>query len=95
MSKAFDEINAGLLEAMDHSRGKKSNVVTHKPKPVDVKTVRKKTGLSQHEFCAKFGLSIGTLRHWEQGDRKPKGPALVLLNVVDKNPKAVLDALAS
>jgi len=35
------------------------------------------------------------LRHWEQGDRKPKGPALVLLNVVEKNPEAVLEALAS
>jgi len=95
MSKAFEEINAGLLEAIDHSSGKKSSVIAHKPKSVNVKTVRRKTGLSQQEFCAKFGLSIGTLRHWEQGDRIPKGPALVLLNVVDKNPKAVLDALSN
>jgi hypothetical protein len=33
-------------------------------------------------------------RHWERGDRVPQGPALVLLNVVDKEPKAVLKALA-
>lgn len=95
MSKAFDEIHAGLLDAIDHSRGAKNKVITHKPRFVNVKTVRKKTGLSQQAFCAKFGLSLGTLRHWEQGDRTPKGAALVLLNVVDKNPQAVLDALSN
>lgn len=93
MGKAFDEINAGLAEALDHASGKKDNIVVHKPQPVDVKAIRKKTGMSQKQFSATFGLSIGTLRHWEQGDRSPKGAALVLLNVVDKNPDAVLEAL--
>ncbi len=94
MGKAFNEIHAGLLEAIDHASGKETRVVIHKPKPVDVKTIRQRASMSQQQFCAIFGLSIGTLRHWEQGDRTPKGPALVLLNVMDKNPQAVLDALA-
>ncbi|MBI2908658.1 MAG: helix-turn-helix domain-containing protein [Chloroflexi bacterium] len=94
MSQAFDEIQAGLLEAIAHASGEENQLVIHKAKPVDVRAIRKRAGLSQQQFCALFGLSLGTLRHWEQGDRAPEGPALVLLNVMDKNPRAVLDALA-
>ena len=45
------------------------------------------------EFAAKFCISVSTLRHWERGDRNPQGPALALLNVVAKEPQAVLRAL--
>lgn len=44
---------------------------------------------------ARFGFSTATLRHWERGDRAPHGPALVLLNVIDHNPKAVIEALSA
>ena len=94
MGKAFDEIHAGLLDALEHAKGGKSGVVEHKPVPVDVKAIREKTGMSQQRFCATFGISLGTLRHWEQGLRTPRGAALVLLKVVDKNPKAVIEAVA-
>jgi putative transcriptional regulator len=49
--------------------------------------------MSQSEFASAFGISVSTLRHWERGDRSPQGPALVLLNVVAKEPQAVLNAL--
>ncbi len=62
--------------------------------PVDVKNIRARTGMSQNEFALAFGISVSTLRHWERGDRTPQGPALVLLNVVAKEPKAVLKALS-
>jgi putative transcriptional regulator len=94
MGKAFDEIHAGLLDALDHAKGNKSGVVEHKSAPVNVRAIREKTGMSQQRFCATFGISLGTLRHWEQGLRIPRGPALVLLKVVDKNPKAVIEAVA-
>ena len=94
MGKAFDEIHAGLLDALEHSKGNKNGVVEHKFEPVDVKAIRKKTGMSQQRFCATFGISLGTLRHWEQGLRTPRGTALVLLKVVDKNPQAVIEAVA-
>ncbi len=51
--------------------------------------------MSQSEFASSFGISVSTLRHWERGDRSPQGPALVLLNVVAKEPDAVLKALSS
>ncbi len=62
--------------------------------PVDVKNIRAQVGMSQNEFASAFGISVNTLRHWERGDRTPQGPALVLLNVVAREHKAVLKALS-
>ncbi len=93
MAKAFDSIKQGLNEALDYSKGKKNKAIVHEFKPIDVKNVRSKVGMSQSEFASAFGISVSTLRHWERGDRKPQGPALVLLNVVAKEPKVVLEAL--
>lgn len=95
MSKAFDSIKQGLGEALDFSKGKKTKAVVHEFSPIDVKNVRAKVGMSQNEFASSFGISVSTLRHWERGDRSPHGPALVLLNVVAKEPEAVLKALSS
>lgn len=93
MSSAFSSIKQGLEEALEFSEGKASKAVVHKFSAVDVKAVRAKVGMSQNEFASAFGISVSTLRHWERGDRSPHGPALVLLNVVAKEPQAVLNAL--
>ena len=93
MSKAFEEISAGLGDAIQHAKGKKSKVVVHKSETINVQAIRKKTGMSQQRFCATFGISLGTLRHWEQGLRVPRGAARVLLKVVDVNPRAVIKAI--
>jgi putative transcriptional regulator len=95
MKKAFDSIKQGLDEAFDFSKGKKGKAVVHEFTSVDVKNIRTKIGMSQSEFASAFGISVSTLRHWERGDRTPHGPALVLLNVVAKEPKAVLNALSN
>lgn len=94
MSKAFDSMKQGLDEALAFSKSKKGKAIVHKFSPVDVKNIRHKVGMSQNEFASAFGISVSTLRHWERGDRLPQGPALVLLNVVAKEPKAVLKALS-
>ena len=95
MSKAFASIKQGLREAIAHQKGKTKGVKTYTPSEVDVQALRQRIGMTQEEFAAKFGISLGTLRHWERGDRKPHGPALVLLRVIDKNDRAVLRALAA
>jgi putative transcriptional regulator len=95
MSKAFNSIKQGLTEAIEYSRGKPDKAIVHEFTPVDVKAIRKKVTMSQAEFASAFGISLATLRHWERGDRKPRGPALVLLNVVAKEPEAVLRALST
>ena len=94
MTKAFDSIKQGLQEAIAHAEGKGAGVRVHRPRPVDVKALRAKVDMTQEEFAAKFGFSTATLRHWERGDRKPHGPSLVLLNVIERNPQAVIEALA-
>ncbi|HET7730010.1 MAG TPA: helix-turn-helix domain-containing protein [Usitatibacter sp.] len=60
---------------------------------IDVRALRKRLGMTQEQFCRRFGFELATLRHWERGDRKPRGPALVLLNVVRHNPGAVVKAV--
>lgn len=81
MGKAFTEISAGLTDAIEHAKGKSTKIKVHKPEAISVKAIREKSGMSQQKFCATFGISIGTLRHWEQGLRVPRGPARVLLKV--------------
>ena len=95
MGKAFEEISAGLGDAIKHARGQKSKVVVHEPEAIDVKAIRRKTGMSQQRFCATFGISLGTLRHWKQGLRAPRGPARVLLKVVDNDPQAVIRVVSN
>ncbi len=95
MSSAYESIKKGLDEAIDHGKGIKTQAIVHEFSSVDVKNIRSNIGMSQNEFASAFGISVSTLRHWERGDRKPQGPALVLLNVVAKEPKAVLKALGT
>jgi putative transcriptional regulator len=94
MSTAFESIRQGLQEAIEHAQGNGRGVVVHRPRPINVKEVRSKIGMTQEQFAAHFGFSTATLRHWERGDRTPQGPALVLLNVIERNPQAVIEALA-
>jgi putative transcriptional regulator len=93
MGTAFDSIKQGLGEAIAHARGDAVEVKVYEPKPVDAASLRRRIGMTQEQFAARFGFSVATLRHWERGDRKPRGPALVLLNVIDGNPSAVMQAL--
>lgn len=93
MGTAFGSIKQGLNEAIAHARGDALNVKVYEPKSVDVASLRRRIGMTQEQFAARFGFSVATLRHWERGDRKPRGPALVLLNVIDGNPSAVMQAL--
>ena len=95
MSSAFASIKQGLDEAIEYSSGRVGKAIVHEFGPVEVKKIRSKLGMSQNEFALAFGISVSTLRHWERGDRAPHGPALVLLNVVSKEPQAVLKALSA
>ena len=59
----------------------------------DVQLIRKNYGLSQEKFAKLLGISVSTLRNWEQGRRKPEGPARILLRVAATHPEAILDAV--
>jgi len=93
--KAFQAIAEGLEDAIAFTRGEKTRGRAHKVRARDINVVamREKLGLSQEEFATAFGVSVGTVRNWEQGRRTPEGPALVLLTVIEKAPRAVLRAI--
>ena len=93
MGNAFDDIKEGLDEAIEFAKGNSGNANIHEFNAVDVKRLRKDLKMTQEVFAATFGISLGTLRHWERGDRRPSGPAQVLLRAVRHSPKAVLKAL--
>ncbi len=67
-------------------RGEGKRIEVQEP---DVRAVREKTGLSQSAFAALIGVSLRTLQDWEQGRRKPQGPARSLLRVADRHPEAL------
>jgi putative transcriptional regulator len=94
MGKTFDSIARGLNEAISHAKGEKVAVKIFKPEEVDVSKLRRRMGMTQEQFAARFGFSVATLRHWERGDRTPQGAALVLLNVIKRAPDAVTAALS-
>lgn len=55
----------------------------------DVVALRKFVGLSQTEFAAAIGISVHTLRNWEQDRRRPEGPALALLRIAARHPRII------
>jgi putative transcriptional regulator len=63
--------------------------------PVDIKAIRNKLHKSQSEFALMIGVSVSTLQNWEQGRRRPDGPARALLKVASENPEAVSKALGA
>jgi len=94
-SKVADSIRRGLEEAIAYVEGTADMSLynVHIPETIDVKAIRTKIGMTQEEFAGRFGFSINTLRHWEQGRRVPEGPTRAYLLVIDRNPKAVQKAL--
>lgn len=87
------ELIAAANEALRHARGEDIGARVTIIETPDVPAIRKKLGFTQVQFARSFGVSLGTLRNWEQGARLPDGPARVLLTVIDKEPAAVKRAL--
>jgi len=61
----------------------------------DVIRVRTRLGLPQVKFARMLGISENTLQNWEQGRRRPAGPAKVLLKIAARHPKIVLETALS
>ena len=95
MTKAGEEIMAGINDAIDYMRGDKTKGRAHYiiTAEIDVKAVRKKTGLTQERFAQTYGFSLSTLKKWESGNRQPEGPAKAYLMVIKERPNVVKKAL--
>jgi putative transcriptional regulator len=57
--------------------------------------LRRFTGLTQQQFADALGISVHTLRNWEQGRRSPEGPALALLRIAARHPRVLKENLAA
>lgn len=91
LERAAADTEAGSL----HEAMQRQGMRVHVPETVDVKAIRRATGLSQARFAERFGFDLASIRNWEQGRRRPEGPARVLLMVIKHNPQAVQDAVAA
>ena len=90
----FDDLVESIRQAGRIRRGEAEPSRVTEFAAVDAKAVRLKLGKSQSEFARMIGVSVSTLRNWEQGRRRPEGPARALLTVAAANPEAVAAALA-
>lgn len=61
----------------------------------DVIALRRFVGLTQQQFADSLGISIHTLRNWEQSRRSPEGPALALLRIAARHPRVLGENLAN
>ncbi len=89
----FEELVESIKQAGKIHRGEAKPSRRFEYAPEDIKAIRKRLGRSQSEFALMIGVSVSTLRNWEQGRRAPEGPARALLRVAAENPQAVIKAL--
>jgi putative transcriptional regulator len=85
------EILDSIREIKAHKAGQK-NLRTHTlKKPASPRVIRKKLKLSQSAFAGLMGVRLRTVQDWEQGRRKPSGPAEALLRIAEQKPEVFLD----
>jgi putative transcriptional regulator len=89
----FKELQDSIKEGGKILRGTKKSGREFNFNNPDPKQIRENLGLSQNKFAKLLGISTSTLQNWEQGRRKPEGPAKILLNVAARYPDAVLNTV--
>lgn len=89
----FEELKKSLREGGAILRGDAVPSRSFVMKEPNARSIRKRYALSQKEFAELLGISLKTLRNWEQGRRKPQGPARVLLLVAAEHPNIVWDVV--
>ena len=95
MSTFGKELIESATEALAIARGEIAPARVILPNTVDVAAIRARLHLSQGKFAARFGLSVATVRDWEQKRRVPDRIAANLLRVIDHAPETVERALAA
>lgn len=91
----FEKLQQSIRQAGDIRRGLLEPGRTFELRSADIKAIRARLEMTQRELAQMIGVSIATLRNWEQGRRQPHGPAQALLRVAAVNPRLVAEALGS
>ena len=92
-NREFKELLASIDQARKIHAGKLKAGRVAKFNPHMIRDIRMKLHASQASFARMIGVSVNTLQNWEQGRRRPRGPAFALLKVTESNPRAVIKAL--
>jgi putative transcriptional regulator len=96
MSKFAGDLVQGLTEAVDFARAARplrTGARVHVVMAPDVRAIRRKLHMSQHEFADAFRIPLATIKNWEQGRRVPDAPAAAYLHAIARQPQAIRDAL--
>ncbi|MDT8448010.1 MAG: helix-turn-helix domain-containing protein [bacterium] len=92
--KLFKELCESVEEAILIDQGRLEGAeVVFGSTGINVAAIRKRYKLSQPKFAQLLGVSVNSLRNWEQGKRQPTGPARTLLKVAALHPSALIDAV--
>ena len=75
-------------------RSQRNRLMKGQAEPSDIGALRSFVGLTQEDFAKALGISVYTLRNWEQGRRKPEGPAMALLRIAARHPKIIRENVA-
>jgi len=87
------EILEGIQDIKAHKVGVKV-LHTHSLKePAAPQVIRSKLNLSQEAFAGLMGVSLRTIQDWEQGRRKPSGPAEALLRIAEQKPEVFTEIM--
>jgi putative transcriptional regulator len=92
--KDFDKLVESIKQAGRIRRGEMEASRAFQFSPADIKGIRERLKKSQSEFALMIGVSVSTLQNWEQGRRRPEGPARALLKIAAERPDAVIEALS-
>ena len=87
--KLFKELAQSIKQGGRILRGESKPSRTFKYGEPDVRAIRFQLGLSQHRFSSLLGISLATLRNWEQGRRTPEGSAIALLRIAARHPQII------
>ena len=93
--KLFADLYESVKQMDEIRKGRRKPSRVRRVDDADVKAIREQTGLSQSQFALLIGVRLKTLQNWEQGRRRPVGPARALLKIVRNDPEGAIKALHS
>ena len=91
--KLFNDLLESVKQMNEIRAGKRKPAKITRFEKNEITELRRKLKMTQTQFATAFGISVSTLRNWEQGHRNPTGAAITLIKVAKRHPKAVLEAV--
>ena len=90
MSKAGKKLIAASEEALEIARGNAEPARLTVPAEIDVRGIRRRTGLCQSAFASAFALTLAQVRDWEQGRSRPLGGVRAYLLLIEQDPEGIM-----